>query len=258
MGELEELRSGGLGSSGAQPGQSGGDDDSLMHLHKMSTTAGAGTQDYVAINNMAIAAGVSASLALLLVILIDSWILMMIPALGFVFGVIALRQIARSNATQTGRAIATIALLLSVGLVAWKGVVDWRRAAATRADRAEIIASTEKLGQEIKAGRLNEAYAMFDDVFQKQVTREDFERRLKMFQAPEALGPLQSIKSNGIVQFGENPGQIRAGETMAELVFEKQSRLTKFPMVWVRDSGGRYAIRRFDLFPPPQQPEPGG
>src|SRR4051812_40853266 len=84
--------------------------DPLRSLHKMSTTAGVGSSEYVAINGMSIAAaicGLASSLSLL-----DNTLLV-IPLAGIFFGIIALRQIASSNETQTGRLLAWSGILLS-------------------------------------------------------------------------------------------------------------------------------------------------
>src|SRR5437868_14846013 len=91
--------------------------DPLAHLHKMSTTAGLGTTEYVAINPLAVATvflGLASALALL-----DNTLLA-VPVLALIFAVAALRQIIKSGGTQTGRGLAILGLLLAVG---FSGVV---------------------------------------------------------------------------------------------------------------------------------------
>src|SRR5436309_1709781 len=87
--------------------------DPLASLHKMSTTAGLGSEDYVAINAVSIATlllGLASGLAL------PFTVLLILPLAGIVCGVLALRQIHGSNGTQSGRAFAIIGLLFSLGM----------------------------------------------------------------------------------------------------------------------------------------------
>src|SRR3989442_50419 len=91
----------------------GGGDDPFLKLHKMSTTAGLGSGDYVAINGTAIASlllGIASAL-----VLFGAHLLLLIPLAGVVCGILAFRQIADSNGTQTGRGLAAVGLLLSLG-----------------------------------------------------------------------------------------------------------------------------------------------
>src|SRR3954462_15428509 len=87
------------------------DDDPIAHLHKMSTTAGLGSGDYVAVNAVAVVAalaGLASTLALA-----DN-VLFLIPLVGVVLAIIPLMQISHSNGTQPGRAIAVGGLILSL------------------------------------------------------------------------------------------------------------------------------------------------
>src|SRR3954471_19886402 len=87
--------------------------DPLAGLHKMSTTAGVTNLDYVAVNQTAIAAVL---LGLLSAVSFFGHLLLVIPIVGVIFAVVALRQIGNSNGTQTGRGLALLALLLCLGL----------------------------------------------------------------------------------------------------------------------------------------------
>src|SRR3954452_14484400 len=91
------------------------DDDPLARLHKMSTTAGLGTTDYVAINPTAVVAiflGFASLLALL-----DN-LLLAIPVVAIICSIWALMQIAKSGGTQSGRSLAVAGLLLAFGCFA--------------------------------------------------------------------------------------------------------------------------------------------
>src|SRR5689334_9364604 len=91
-------------------------DDPLAKLHKMSTTAGLGSGDYVAVNITAVVAAPVGPASMLARAANE---LLIIPVVGIVLGVIALRQIRKSNGTQTGMGIALIGLLLSLGIGGW-------------------------------------------------------------------------------------------------------------------------------------------
>src|SRR5213596_2432440 len=94
--------------SQSPPGQPP-DDDPLAHLHKMSTTAGLGSGDYVAVNGAAVFAlllGLASALALL------DELLLVIPLTGIIIAMVARRQIRQSNGTQTGRGLVALGVLL--------------------------------------------------------------------------------------------------------------------------------------------------
>src|SRR3954471_976134 len=93
-------------------GSAGASADPLRSLHKMSTTAGVGSQEYVEINLVAVWAVVLGLLSFLA--LLDN-VLLIVPVIGTVFAIVALRQIRNSAGTQTGGAIAWGALVLSLG-----------------------------------------------------------------------------------------------------------------------------------------------
>ena len=85
------------------------DADPFLQLHKMSTTAGLGSADYVAINGTALAAillGIVSAFMLL-----NSAVLLVFPIAGIFCGLLAFRQINHSNGTQTGRVLAGVGLL---------------------------------------------------------------------------------------------------------------------------------------------------
>src|SRR3954469_7316845 len=91
----------------------GAADDPFLKLHKMSTTAGLGSGDYVAINGTAIAAlllGIASAL-----VLFGLHLLLLIPLAGLVCAILAFRQITDNNGTQTGRGLAAVGLVLSIG-----------------------------------------------------------------------------------------------------------------------------------------------
>src|SRR5580693_3500692 len=85
----------------------------LVHLPRMSTTAGVGSQEYVAINTTAV---IALLLGMASVLAIMTLPLLAVPLVGVITAAFALSQISQSNGTQTGRHIALGGLFLSVGI----------------------------------------------------------------------------------------------------------------------------------------------
>ena len=84
----------------SNPPPSPADDDPLAHLHKMSTTAGLGSGDYVAVNGTAVFAllvGVASALALM------TEVLLILPLVCVIAAVVAWGQIRHSNGTPGSR-----------------------------------------------------------------------------------------------------------------------------------------------------------
>src|SRR4051794_17907081 len=85
----------------------------LAHLHKMSTTAGVTNLDYVAVSPLAV---VTVLIGVASLLSFFGALFLVVPATGLLVGVLALRQIADSNGTQTGRPMAWAGLTLCVAL----------------------------------------------------------------------------------------------------------------------------------------------
>ena len=160
----------------------------------MSTTAGVGTQEYVAINPTAIAA-LFLGCATVLVVLGN--ILFLIPVVGTVCALIALVQIRRSNQTQTGIGLALLGLLLSAGIGAGRlGYQTIKRSRAV-ADERQIAQVVDALGKEASADDYRDAYQLFDDRFRERIDYATFETAFRGF---HNIGPgngVTSIKWNG-------------------------------------------------------------
>jgi hypothetical protein len=167
--------------------------DALAGLYHMSNTAGAGTQDYVAINPVAIWAvvfGVASALVVL------SNVLLAIPLVGAACGVVALLQIRSSNGTQTGRALAAIGLFLSLALgggkLGYLALTSFR----TSADENRIGELMHQLGQQVIDGKYDTAYETFTDEFRQRVSRSEFEQGFKAFNNVPGLGQLRDVEWN--------------------------------------------------------------
>jgi hypothetical protein len=147
------------------------DYDPLSRLKKMSTTAGVGTGDYVAINPVAVAASLL-GLASVAVLLSD--ILLVIPLAGVVCAVIAWRQVRNSNGTQTGAGLAVAGLVLSLllggGVFGSRMVIAWTR----HNDEALMASVAGQLGQELANQRYDEAFDRFGPRFRDRIGRMKF------------------------------------------------------------------------------------
>jgi hypothetical protein len=250
------------GQVAGSPSNLAADDDPLLHLHKMSMTAGLGSGDYVAVNITAVIA-VLVGLASLLSFI--GSLLLIIPLVGAILAIIALRQIADSNGTQTGKPLALIGLLLSIIITlanfTWRGV-DY---AKHRADTQAINAVAIQFGNLLKDHDYDRAYDLFDADFQYRVPQAAFKVHLASIQESKMVPPIDSITSNGYVQFQAAQSEAEGTET-AEAVFiahftgGDEGRM----QVWLHKIDGQWKFDSMpDLFPTPKQAQqasqgPGG
>src|SRR5215204_2886908 len=122
-------------------------DDPLARLHKMSTTAGLGTTDYVAVNGWAIGALILGALSFLSLLANE---LLVLPALALVFAVVAFVKINDSNGTQTGKGLAIGGVLLAMVFVALVGGRLVIQIFGNRSDERAINSVIANLNQHIK------------------------------------------------------------------------------------------------------------
>ena len=123
------------------PNRTNAPDDPLSHLHKMSTTAGLGTAEYVAVNGMSVVAiimGLGSSLSLL------DPVLLVIPLVALVLSIIAIYQIKHSNGTQTGIGLAVGGLIFAL---LFCGLVGGRYVAETVGNHQDELAINDVIGQ---------------------------------------------------------------------------------------------------------------
>lgn len=177
----------------AQTTPGGASPDPLAGLYHMSTTAGVGTQDYVAINPTAIVAlllGIGSVVAVL------SDVLLVIPLAGVVCAIVALMQVRSSNGTQTGKGLAMVGLLLSLGLGGGRAAYAAYTGLRTTADERAIAQSLHQLGQDVGGGNYARAYASFSPTFRDRVDLSRFQQAFKEFDQIPSLGPIKSIEWN--------------------------------------------------------------
>ena len=229
----------------APPGASAADDmgqDPLAKLHKMSTTAGVASPQYVAISTAAVVAsllGVASALALL------SPLLLIIPVAGVVVACVAWRHIADSNGTETGKGLAAAGLVLSLLL---GGGIFGREVAErvhARNDARQMQAVADQLTQRLKARDYDAAYGMFTTPFRQRVTLDQFKVRWESMQQP---GPLQSLTWNGVLPAYESVGQSVAGVISMAVSFT--DREGRFTFVFRKTDDGGWQLENIpELFP---------
>src|SRR5688500_18355240 len=177
-------------------------DDPLSHLHKMSTTAGLGSTEYVAVNGPAVFALI---FGLFSVLALFENILLIVPLTGIVCAILALRQISQSNGTQTGRALAIGGLVLSLVFGGYVVTNQLTEASRTRADREQIAAVVDQFGQDIVAGNYSAAYGKLAPRLTARVTPDQFERTMAPRRESSVAGKLESAKTSSLFHFQTDP-----------------------------------------------------
>ncbi|HEY8747414.1 MAG TPA: DUF4190 domain-containing protein [Tepidisphaeraceae bacterium] len=218
--------------------------DSLSRLYHMSTTAGAGTQEYVAINSTAVASlilGLGSVLSLL------SSVLLVIPIAGAICGILGIGQIRRSNQTQTGMAFAIFGLILSIGLGGSRAAYHVVRRFHVSADEKQISQLMNKLGQDLAASKYDDAYQLFNDRFHDRITRTTFENAFEGFRKLPTRGPIQTIEwNNEPMLMDEQPGtDVVVASAMAFFKFEKDPAPGR-SIIAFEKSGGEWRIADID------------
>jgi hypothetical protein len=223
--------------------------DPFLQLHKMSTTAGLGSADYVAINGTALAAillGIVSAFMLL-----NSAVLLVFPLAGIFCSLLAFRQINHSNGTQTGRGLATIGLLLSLGFGGFYTVGQTVDAIRNRADRNQMIALIDQFGQFISRNDYHGAYNLCDQRFQQRVTEAAFTARFKAANGSPIIGSITSMEWNQVLQFNDDPvTRDRLASTMVMVHFSKVSGVDREGTVFRKIDGQWWIDDIPGMFPP--------
>jgi len=214
--------------------------DPLASLHKMSTTAGITSQEYVAINIPSIIT-VLVGLASLLAVI--SPLLLVVPVAGVILGYVSLSQIRASNGTQTGRAFAWVGIVLSLVIGTSVLVAALVERSRTAADRAEIVSQIEKLGRHVAAREYDPAYAMFSPRFQNRINKATFDGTWDQSQKVAGLGKIVSMEWNRTsILFQDEPESgTRVATAYAWVTFAEGKEKARHPLIF-RKSGGKWTI----------------
>lgn len=220
----------------------------------MSTTAGVGAGDYVAINAASVAAallGLASALAL--------WVgvFLALSGAGIICGLVAIRQIRNSNGTQGGIWLAAAGLGLSLLFAGTTFAREWRRQVANREDRQQIKQLVAQLETKFKSASWGDAYAMFDGWYQSRVSREQFETRFAKI--VEALGQIQSARTTGVIEFDRIPGGQRTAETKLVVQFARLPGPERYYLRLHKGDAEAWRLQFLELVPPeaPAPPGPG-
>jgi hypothetical protein len=194
--------------------------DPFLRLHKMSTTAGLGSGDYVAINGTALAAlllGIASSL-----VLWGNLLFLVIPVVGILCAILAFRQISASNGTQTGKGLAVLGLLLSLGMGGGYSGETILQTIRNNKEQQDVIALLQQFGNFIRDSKYEQAYDLCDDHFRARVTKSFFVETWKQANGSSIRGGITGATWNGLLKFEDDPltGQRQASGIIL-LSFEK-------------------------------------
>jgi hypothetical protein len=229
-----------------QPNPTGGSgtNDPITGLYKMSTTAGLGTTEYVAINGAAVTS---------MILGFASWlanfanVLMIIPLVAVVFGVIGLRQISHSSGTQGGRLIAWGGILLALGFGGWVLGQQVRETVVHRNDEQALVRLIGQFDAAVKAGDVNKAYALFHPDFQRRVNIDQFGTVIKQLSGNQVYGNLEYAKWNEVpFQFEQN-GSTRFAAGTVQLKWPQVHEINRAETTF-RNDGDEWKILNMPFF----------
>jgi hypothetical protein len=226
--------------------------DPLATLHRMSTTAGVASQQYVAVNATAIIAVIVGIVSVLAFV---EPVLLFIPAAGVVVSVIAWRQIRGSSGTETGLLLALLGFALSAGLgslVTYRTIGEHLR---MREDVRLMSAAVQGLTADVKAKRYEEAYQRFNVVFRQRVSLPVFRAHWEFYQRPEVSGPLLSAEWNGV---DPHEDKIKGGDervAMLPFILNYQKAETSRYNFLFRDVGSGWQLEDVPAIFSPQKQE---
>ncbi|MGH7176770.1 MAG: DUF4190 domain-containing protein [Tepidisphaeraceae bacterium] len=208
--------------------------DPVTGLHRMSRTAGLGSQDYVAINGTSISALVFglASAAVLL-----SPIFLVIPTTGIVLAIFALRQIGNSNGTQSGREMAWCGMVLAVLLLAFSGGQAVWSAWNTHGDEVQIARVLETLGKNLNEQKFDQAYGQFSGQFQTKTSRARFDEVMTRMRQSRFYGPVKDMHWNGRASFESQVGESITHAEAFAIVHLESGGETREHVLLVREDG---------------------
>ena len=226
--------------------------DPLASLHKMSTTAGVTSQEYVAINIPSIVALV---LGLASVVAVLNPVLLVIPLAAVVTAVAALKQIRESNGTQTGRGFAWLGIVLSLAIGGFVFARAVARHFQSQADRREIISKMEDLGRLVHERKYEQAYGLFSTRFQSRINRQTFDANWDAQQNFPELGPVVAIEWNRTgIEFKDDPNSgARVGYGGAWVRFQKGGEPARYVFEF-RKSGQKWEIHDLPAVFPADRP----
>ncbi|MGD0461071.1 MAG: DUF4190 domain-containing protein [Tepidisphaeraceae bacterium] len=239
-------------TEGLAPRDPAADTDPLLHLHRMSTTAGVGTGDYVAVNVTSVVAVVFGLASLLAM---ANPVLLVFPIVGVILGLIALGQIVNSNGTQTGKGLAILGLALSGIITATIFCVMLVQYFHQRADRQAVADLAWKYGRLIAQDKFDDAYDLFDSDFKYRVSKQAFIVHLTSIQHYSELPPIDGITWNGRAEFHSGDDGAQTADAVIKVHFKGIEGEERLAAHFCKANGGPWQIDNIpDQFPPIKSP----
>ena len=187
----------------------------------MSTTAGVASQRYVAYNTASI---IGALLGLASGLMFLSPLLIAIPIVGLIVSIVGWHQIRDSSGTETGKWLAALGILLSLGIGGANVGILIHQYRDVHRDIDQMSAILDQLSGDVRASNYEQAYQLFDDKFKNQNSAQTLQSQWTKFQHPQfGYGPLESLKWNGVDPAYESVhgGEERIGFISALAKFQK-------------------------------------
>lgn len=223
-------------------------DDPLSKLHRMSTTAGLGSTDYVAINPLAVTAFVLAVASSLVFL---SWALLVIPIAALILAIIAVRQISDSNGTQGGKKLAIGAMALSLVLAGVVGAREIQRLMGAKEAQQQIAGLVQRFDSAMKDKNWGAAYELFSEDFRMRWPPDQFVARMNELVDSPRLGEFRSAAAGKNVIL-ENTPTGRRGYSTITLDFSGLDAPSNVTAEY-RLVGEQWQINDVQaLFPPPE------
>lgn len=215
----------------------------------MSRTAGAGTTDYVAVNNLAVAALIVGLLGWLAVM--DN-ALLLVPLIGIVLGIMAVLQIVRSNGTQTGMWLAVLGMVLSVGFAGYVGAAALAEQAAFKRDGQVIEQVRATLETSLGKGDYATSYGEFSPIFRQRMSVEEFADFWKNIESLQYGGKIIAVGWNGRMEAEKAPESLtRYTKVVWSFKVERQAEPFTREVVLMQVEDGWKVHDVQNLFPPP-------
>jgi hypothetical protein len=192
--------------------------------------------EYAAISTLAVLGLVFAVLGALSLVALP---LMVLPALGLVLGLLAIRKIRRSEGILTGRGIALAASVL--GALALAGSAAWHLQGWLSEQRAyeELSNLSYEITDDILAGRYEKVYNMIPEEFRRRQGRgpEDFRSHIAPLLADAGSVVRRTLMSLEIVTADDN-----AIVAPAKMRVELQRRYLEFQIVFKKSEAGAWEL----------------
>jgi Domain of unknown function (DUF4190) len=168
----------------------------------MSKTAGAALGEYAEVNPLAVTSLVLGCAGALVVL---GPVLAVVPLVGLILGVLALRSISRSAGTQTGKGFAILGVLISAITVGYAGYGQWSNQQTQEQERLAINQLLQTFGQHVNQNQYDQAYAFLDPRQQSRITPERFKSVMEQVQNSPDYGRIVGTRAGDRIDLTFDP-----------------------------------------------------